>query len=319
MSQPLNLRILCKDDLQLYLSMRALQSSGRAAALRKEAPPLGYASLRATYNGHQYDGWVDLLTLARRHYPGLDQLAWCAVDERYLLELFGSTELTEVLFGPEGDWSEVRLTGVVRDALPVQTLLCLEDGGRAKALFRNFPYPPPELASHSAAHVNALPLSVRFCIGATYVPLNLLHRINVGDVLIVQCESNRFFAGGELLAGFNYEGVDIVLKESLEPLEVTDIESVNIAVGGTDAKPFSVDALRVRVDFTLDERTMAVADIARLHPGAVIPLRSSAVTQIAMRANNHLFATGELVRVGEQLAVEIRTLLCASPEPSRGE
>ncbi|MGF6265265.1 type III secretion protein Q [Paraburkholderia youngii] len=319
MSQPLKLRMLRTEDLRLYMSMRALQRADRLAALRTAAPPRGYASLRATHNGQEYEGWIDLVTLARTRYPGLDQLAWCAIDERYLIELFGSTELINALCAPEVGWSEVRLTGMVREALPEQTLLCLDDAGPAKALFRTFPYPLPEHASDAPAHVDALPLSARFCFGATYVPLNLLRSVDVGDVLIVQRASNLFYVGGEQLAGFNYEGVDIMLNENFEPLEDTDTESVAVDVRGTDAKPFPVDALRVRVDFMLEERKMTVAEIARLHPGAVIPLKSNAVTQIAMRANGHLFGTGQLVQVGEQLAVEIMMLHSASPEPCRDQ
>ncbi len=64
---------------------------------------------------------------------------------------------------------------------------------------------------------------------------------------------------------------------------------------------------------------MMVKDIARLHPGAMMSLKPNAAMEIAIRANGRLFGTGELVQVGEQLAIEIKTLLSASPERCRGK
>jgi type III secretion protein Q len=318
MSAPLKVRTLCAGELPLYQSVRALQAAGRPAALRTQSPPRGYAAFRATWEGREYAGWADLAELLRRRYPELHGLAWRALDARYVLDLFNEPGTAASLPAPPGGWERVRFTGVVQSELPEQSLLSFDEPGSSPVLFREFPVVAPSDAGSAAAHAGALPLVMRFCIGASFAPMSLLSGLVPGDALVVQSRRHVVKVGGKPLCGFQYEGMDIMLNEQIydEDEDNWDEQAyADAAPGDRPAPPaFELDALPVKLEFVLQEEQVTVAELARVHAGIVLPMREGAVGNVAIRANGRWLGTGELIQVGEQLAVEVRSVRLASPK-----
>lgn len=306
-------------ELPLYRSARALRAAGGHAALRTIAPPRGYAALRATWRGVEHDGWVDLDDLMRRRYPALGALAWRALDRRYALDLLSGQDAAAELPAPPGGWAHVRLVDLVERALRAEPLLCFDAPGRVRALFRAFPH--EALASRAAADVGDVPLAMRFAIGTARLPLALLPAVAPGDVLLVRAPRNVVRIGARALCEFCCEGENIMLKEPLAEHAIDDSHDSPATAGAApDASPpaFDIDALPVTLEFVLQDERVTVAQLARCHPGLVLPLRG-VPGEVTIRANGQPFGIGELIQVGDQLAVEVKALWRAKPAACDGE
>ncbi|AJY40453.1 type III secretion apparatus protein, YscQ/HrcQ family [Burkholderia humptydooensis] len=317
------LRRVAPAELPLYRSAQALRAGGEYAALRTIAPPRGYAALRATWRGVEHDGWVDVDDLMRRRYPALGALAWRALDRRYALDLLSGRDAAAELPAPPGGWAHVRLVDLVERKLPAEPLLCFDAPGRVRALFRAFPGEAP--APRAAADVGGVPLAMRFAIGVARLPLALLPAVAPGDVLLVRAPRNVVRIGAYALCEFCWEGENIMLNEPLTEPAVDDPhddlhDEPTTADALPDASPqaFDVAALPVTLEFVLHDERVTVAQLAGCHPGLVLPLRG-APGEVTIRANGLPFGRGELIQVGEQLAVEVKALWRAKPAACDGE
>ncbi len=305
-------------ELPLYRRARALRAAGEHAALRTIAPPRGYAALRATWRGVEHDGWVDLDDLMRRRYPALGALAGRALDRRYALDLLSGRDAAAELPAPPGGWAHVRLVDLVERALPAEPLLCFDTPGRARALFRAFPDEAP--AACAVADIGGVPLTMRFAIGTARLPLALLPAVAPGDVLLVCAPRNVVRIGARALCEFCCEGENIMLNEPLADSAIDPHHAAaHAAPPAAPAPPaFDSHALPGTLEFVLHDERVTVAQLAGCHPGMVLPLRG-APGEVTIRANGQPFGRGELIQVGEQLAVEVKALWRAKPAACDGE
>lgn len=75
------------------------------------------------------------------------------------------------------------------------------------------------------------------------------------------------------------------------------------------AEPLEVDAIPVRLSFDLGDRTLTLAELRQLQPGAVFDLqRPLADGPVMIRANGALVGTGSLVEVDGRIGVRVGTL-----------
>ncbi|MCU9952208.1 type III secretion system cytoplasmic ring protein SctQ [Burkholderia sp. BKH01] len=317
------LRRVAPAELPLYRSAQVLRVAGEHAALRTVAPPLGYAALRATWRGVEHEGWVDVDDLMRRRYPALGVLAWRALDRRYALELLSGRDAAAELPAPPGGWAHVRLVDLVERARPAEPLLCFDGPGRPRALFRAFPDEVP--ATRAVADIGGVPLAMRFAIGTARLPFALLPAVAPGDVLLVRTPRNVVKVGAQALCEFFWEGENIMLNEPLNGQAIDETHDGPHDESATgNARPaapplaFDLDALPVTLEFVLQDDHVTVAQLARCHPGLVLPLRGTP-GEVTILANGQPFGSGELIQVGEQLAVEVKALWRAKPAARDGE
>ncbi|UXH79519.1 FliM/FliN family flagellar motor switch protein [Roseateles amylovorans] len=69
--------------------------------------------------------------------------------------------------------------------------------------------------------------------------------------------------------------------------------------------PLSVDALKVEIDVLVGHLSMTVEALAALAPGQILPLDVPTPPRVRIVANGQSLGAGELVEVGQRLAVEI--------------
>lgn len=77
---------------------------------------------------------------------------------------------------------------------------------------------------------------------------------------------------------------------------------------------FDLNQLSLNVDFILQRQTFSLNTIKSWQSGTQLILNHNAHCAIALEINGQLFARGELIQVGEQLAVELHTLLSTERE-----
>jgi len=313
------LRSVALADLPLYEMERSLRCAGRQVALCTNVPPHGYAAFEAIWEGGVHEGWVNLGDLMRHRYPALEGSAWRALDQRYAIGLFGEEGSVDAIPAPPGGWERIRLGRVVECDLPAEPLLSFEEPGCAHTLFRRFPVALP--VSTAATRFGDLTLIMRFVIGTACVPLALVPRIAPGDALLIRARRFEVRVGAKRLCGFQCKGTDIMLNDwnhdgeahASDPKPIVDNDIV-----GVRPEPFDVSSLPVTLEFALREEPMTVAEVAGLHAGSVIPLRGP-VGEVTVRVNGRAFGVGELIQVGERLAVEITAIWLEKQGVCNGE
>lgn len=69
--------------------------------------------------------------------------------------------------------------------------------------------------------------------------------------------------------------------------------------------PLSVDALKIEIDVLVGHLSMTVEQLAALAQGQVLPLDLPSPPRVRLVANGQVLGAGELVEIGQQLAIEI--------------
>lgn len=319
MTSSLKLRTLSHEQARLHRRVAVLEGEGHAVQLREVAVPSAYVAFEAAVSGRAYEGWISVAAALRRRYPGLDELAWRAIDVRYLLDALDDAETFETLPAPAGGWERVKPVAIVTERLETQPLLCFDS--ELPTYFRDFPAPSGLVCAPQADACAAIPVTLRFRAGTSLLPAHLLSRIAIGDALLIQRAEPIVTIGGKPLFRFQQEGEEIVLDEQFDQYEEdylsdtdddTEHQTDTAEETASDAEPFSADALPVRLEFVLQEQSLSFADLAHLRPGVVLPMQTNAAANVKVRANGRLVATGELIQVGEQLAVQVQSVRLTS-------
>ncbi|KVM73929.1 hypothetical protein WJ60_06345 [Burkholderia ubonensis] len=314
MSAPLMLRRIAPESLPLYQSMRALQAAGKRVAMRSTSPPRGYVALELKAGHRPVQAWADASWLLRQCLAGVDELAWRVIDTRYAVDLIRERSAALSLPAPPSGWSDVRVLDVVEDTQPARPLLCFDEAGRECAMFQDFPCGSVSEVPAESELLRQLPFAARFRIGTSRAPLASLSRIRDGDAILIASPCSELVVAGRTLCRFQYQYEDskIMLNESVDEVEV-EKPLHEWDDDAADASRFNVDTLPVTLEFVLHEEQMPLERLTSLHAGSVLTLNDNAAASVIIRVNGQRFAVGELIQVGEQLAVEIKSV--RSPLP----
>jgi type III secretion protein Q len=268
--------------------------------------------LELRYRGVAYDGWADAASALRQAYPGIDNLAWRSVDMPALLDSMTEARVFDALPAPNGGWDAVWPVSIIPEPLAPAPLIAFD--GALPAWFRSFPI-PEQRASPLLAK---LPVTVRFRLGTSSIARSLLETIEIGDALLIQRNEQIATVNGKPLCRYHYRLEEIMLERQFDGFEPDSLEPNGDGYGeerteDTDLDDdFKIDDLPVRLEFVLHDATMRFADLSQLYTGALLNIESSATSNVKVRANGRLVATGELVEVGEQLAVQLLSVRFAA-------
>lgn len=320
---PLVLRAISPTLQPLSHRAHALNEAGMATTLRTLEARRRYLVFDAEWQRQRFSGWLDVHDLLQQQYPELHGLAWDALDEHYVLMLLQQSAWPDVLPAPPEGWAEIRAGKIVPGSQQREPLLCVAGNAGIPAFFADFPPLPP--VGRLPAWLGALPTVMGFCLGRSTAPLFLLAEIAVGDVLLVQSPGLMATVGGTPFCRFSYERKHIMLDTQIDALECQGPGSM--PSGGpapaSSARPvgespcFTVGDIPVTLEFLLQEERLMVAELAALHPGAVLSLHDKVVEHIVIRVNGQLLGHGELVQVGERLAVEVKSMNLAVSKSGR--
>jgi type III secretion protein Q len=185
------------------------------------------------------------------------------------------------------------------------------------AWFKSYPQPKP-LARASEAQSAGVPLRIDFRLGTSTLPMSLLGQIAIGDALLIQRPAQIAMVGEKPLCRFHFEGAEIMLDRQFETYEENllqeneDGDEIYDEAEPHSDDSFRLDELPVVVEFILHRETMCFSDLRELYTGSVLTAQPDAASKVKIRANGRLVATGQLVQVGEQLAVQVQTVHFAS-------
>jgi type III secretion system YscQ/HrcQ family protein len=176
-------------------------------------------------------------------------------------------------------------------------------------------------ASHATAAarpLNHVPVQLQFEIGQAELTMRRLRQLEVGDALRVDADGAPCRPGarvtvrlrpqlraGEDLVGVFEDGRITIIEVRKRTMQNDDTSGSAQA----DAAMHDLDSLPVTIAFDLGSRPTTIAELRELRPGCTVPLgRDVDQSIVRIVANGVLFATGQLVAVGEMLCVRITSL-----------
>ncbi len=161
-----------------------------------------------------------------------------------------------------------------------------------------------------------LPVLLRAQIGAATLSRAQLRSLQPGDAVLL--EHSWVSQGGQLWLGHggwglfvrSHEG-QLVVTQPFQKSEVQMNDDIDGPAGddprGNDT-PVALDALPVRLQFDLGQRTMPLAQVSELQVGQVLDLARPLSQAVSIRANGALIGLGELMEIGGRIAVGIKSL-----------
>lgn len=156
------------------------------------------------------------------------------------------------------------------------------------------------------ALAQAIPVSLRIALRGHSLRLGTVHSLAPGDILLSPAEGTPFLMlGPRLVAGMARNGETWTLTE----LAVTD--HPDLAQPGPAAAAASLADLPISLAFVLEERSVSLAEVQSLRPGAVLPFGAVAPTagmSVQVLANGRAIGSGTLVEIDGRPAIRLTQL-----------
>ncbi|HTJ92623.1 MAG TPA: type III secretion system cytoplasmic ring protein SctQ [Pararobbsia sp.] len=179
------------------------------------------------------------------------------------------------------------------------------------------------LQADTSRWCDALPMVVALSIGRSRVRRDLLKQVERGDLVLIHAVEWQARIGARVIGAFclEEEGWELNLFDKEEPVTMRPQPHETIAPSGDDVDSGAptragtgwLDSLPVEVEFVLDRLTLTVAELRSLAAGAVFPVRNTVIGieaakgryAVQLCANGKWIGEGELVAIGDTLAVEL--------------
>lgn len=266
------------------------------------------------------ESMLDVVTWLENDLVTPDTLAWQDIDPFYLGYLFGlkvPALSIPVLAQKTYQVNEVRIVSgaeiageKIKIASPVGELL-FDDIPQSMLPVEAFT-PPPRLE-----------IRLKFSLGTSRMKSIRLTSISCGDLLLIQRPNPRVYIADKLAFRFNLSEEGNIMVEELEEYNEEDseeeneeetaeaeedIQAVDNESPGAVLKPkgrFDRNKINLKMNFLLQRQDMMLEEISNLHEGSLVKLFPDAEKNIIVMINNQRYAKGELIQIGDGLAVEV--------------
>ncbi|MBG2710213.1 FliM/FliN family flagellar motor switch protein [Proteus mirabilis] len=159
---------------------------------------------------------------------------------------------------------------------------------------------------------NKISAIAQFQLGNSKMSVSLLKTLSVGDIVLIDSIDFSLIISEKKWMHYQWqEGENtVVLDEELLANEVEkevlieDIDTNTATQENMDLK--SINTIPISLSFLLASKVLPIEEIEKLAPGQQIILPDNASRHITLVVNGVAIAQGELIKVGERLAVEIQ-------------
>ncbi|MGX5851367.1 type III secretion system cytoplasmic ring protein SctQ [Mesorhizobium sp. PL10] len=179
------------------------------------------------------------------------------------------------------------------------------------ALLSQLPRQPRELSPE-------LPAIVAGVIGTLCVPAALLRKACVGDALLPDISpfgrGQIMLSMGRLWAGADIEGDDLILRGPFRPRS-SPLENVHMTTQPESQQEQSeadLDDVEIELVFECGRWPMSLGDLRSAGEGHVFELGRSIDGPVDILANGRRIGRGDIVRIGEELGIRLRSRLACS-------
>lgn len=159
---------------------------------------------------------------------------------------------------------------------------------------------------------NKISAIAQFQLGNSKMSVSLLKTLSVGDIVLIDSIDFSLIISEKKWMHYQWqEGENtVVLDEELLANEIEkealieDIDTNTATQENMDLK--SINTIPITLSFLLASKLLPIEEIEKLVPGQQIILPDNASRHITLVVNGVAIAQGELIKVGERLAVEIQ-------------
>ncbi len=179
------------------------------------------------------------------------------------------------------------------------------------ALLSQLPRQPRELSPE-------LPAIVAGVIGTLCVPAALLRKACIGDALLPDLSpfgrGQIMLSMGRLWAGADIEGDDLILRGPFRPRSIR-LENVHMTTQPESQQEQSeadLDDVEIELVFECGRWPMPLGDLRGAGEGHVFELGRSIDGPVDILANGRRIGRGDIVRIGDELGIRLRSRLACS-------
>lgn len=159
---------------------------------------------------------------------------------------------------------------------------------------------------------NKISAIAQFQLGNSKISVSLLKTLSLGDIVLIDNINFSLILGEKKWMSYQWqEGENtVVLDEELltndmeKKTLIEDVDANTAIPENIDLK--SIDTIPITLSFLLASKVLPIEQIEKLAPGQQIILPDNASRHITLAVNGVAIAQGELIKVGERLAVEIQ-------------
>lgn len=174
----------------------------------------------------------------------------------------------------------------------------------------------PTRHSTGGIGVGRLPIDIQFEVGHSFININLLKRVQIGDVLLVNKNKNVAFSAGNIIGEFsrNKDGFMFDVEDDYTDMDFDDAES---DIKSEPPKLMPRDKISVKLGFILQQSRISIDELESLYQGMILPCEPDAEKNITITANGVAIARGEVVWIEDRLGVEVKALYQEPGDDSR--
>lgn len=252
-----------------------------------------------------FTGFVAVNQVMDNIYPE-KKIDWALVPETYLYALF-SEKCSQLLFPFSKEMMSVTVDNI-----------CLGEQKKEHYPVVNTPIGNVFICSFEGHYEwmlslkNKISAIAQFQLGNSKISVSLLKTLSLDDIVLIDSINFSLILGEKKWMSYQWqEGENtVVLDEELLTNKVEKealIEDVdaNVAIPeNIDLK--SIDTIPITLSFLLASKILPIEQIEKLAPGQQLILPDNASRHITLAVNGVAIAQGELIKVGERLAVEIQ-------------
>lgn len=297
--------LTCVKDNDNDNTMRCFSASFQSYPVDKRCY---YFSIYGKNSLGSFNGLMSVNYVMDRLYPE-KKIDWELVPSSYLCSLF-IQNYTQILFS----FSSIPFLLRVKDICLGQSVIG-EYPKISSDLGDVFIYEIKGYFQWIALSNKKLGVIGDFCLGTSQISLSLLKNLLLGDVLLIEKISSYLFLGQRKWMKFEWDGENSVQLLNDTDSKISESNEQNKSAHEIESRSFTTDeekrlvpigTIPVTVSFILTSKTLLIEEIENLKSGQHIMLPEEAHQQIILKVNGLSIAQGELIKVGERLAVEIQ-------------
>ncbi len=160
-----------------------------------------------------------------------------------------------------------------------------------------------------------LPIALRLTVGETPLPFSRLQSIRQGDVILVTEPFMDDDGAITLVYGDAEARASWTIAARIDANQIT-VTAPPASRTATDMpesytrgdEPISLDQLPIRLSFDVGTKTLTLAELQALQPGATFALDRPAQEYLTIRANGAVIGSGQLVEIDGRLGVSVSSI-----------
>jgi type III secretion protein Q len=261
-------------------------------------------------------GYVDVAQWMSQSLPSLEGMDWSSIDDRALPALVQACPVQLDLLQLHATVTGCQVNQIVDNTLPLQHLPRVATATGWILVEQFEPGTGAKLVGNDV--IPAVPVTVDFNLGTSFLSLRQLSGADVGDVLLINNVALHMRSHGAALLTYILQEDSIMISDPIEydgdfgydpHKDQIQVEDLSAPIDAAHTKRQKFADLPIELSFVLLEKSVTLTELQKMAPGEIVQLPQDQLLHVEIRANRRTFAQGELVQLSDgQIGVEIHSI-----------